>query len=464
MRHTPNNDTTGSNNMSKRRRGAVVASSRVDPSTGLSKIDRIAVDSLDPKELWERYIADRRPVVLHGLPSDLQHLTELWSDGYLAHTAGECTVKVEHRMGHYDSYGQGKKKSMSFKEFLESYRNEELYLTTQKSAHGPDGQPDLIAPPITSLSKDLPLVPTLAGFLVPQSINIWMGSTQLGTSSGLHHDFHDNFYVLLRGRKMFLLHPPLEACSMYTHGKLQKTYPNGRIVYKSQGKHVQSDGSHALDVKQWRAQRCAEQAIAEAEEAVQQGQDGGEARLQRAEEILDDVLENALMREDFEEDMSDQEEETAPPPPSFSKVNTSLPRDRIRKLFPKYPGKEAGITLEVRAGEMLYLPCGWFHEVTSYNDDDGGGGLEKASSHLALNYWFHPPDNLSPNHFHTPYTSEYWPEFWRERKQRLLKSLTWRKGVDEEEFERLPAVQKHFFGMFGYGRRQHLYRFITLHS
>lgn len=42
----------------------------------------------------------------------------------------------------------------------------------------------------------------------------------------------------------------------------------------------------------------------------------------------------------------------------------------------------------LNAGEQLYLPCGWFHEVRSYGDAEQGG-------HLALNYWFHPPDNLS---------------------------------------------------------------------
>ena len=42
---------------------------------------------------------------------------------------------------------------------------------------------------------------------------------------------------------------------------------------------------------------------------------------------------------------------------------------------------------ELQAGQMLYLPCGWFHEVRSYGNSKDGG-------HLALNYWFHPPDNL----------------------------------------------------------------------
>ena len=60
---------------------------------------------------------------------------------------------------------------------------------------------------------------------------LWVWS---GASSGLHHDFHDNLYILLRGRKRFRLYPPSEAPHMYTHGQLKKLYPNGRIVYAGQ--------------------------------------------------------------------------------------------------------------------------------------------------------------------------------------------------------------------------------------
>ena len=55
-----------------------------------------------------------------------------------------------------------------------------------------------------------------------------------GASSGLHHDFHDNLYVLLRGRKCFRLYPPDQAKRMYTHGRIAKVHANGRIVYADQ--------------------------------------------------------------------------------------------------------------------------------------------------------------------------------------------------------------------------------------
>lgn len=61
----------------------------------------------------------------------------------------------------------------------------------------------------------------------------WCG-LRAGASSGLHHDFHDNLYVLLHGRKRFRLYSPDHAKRMYTHGRIAKVHANGRIVYADQ--------------------------------------------------------------------------------------------------------------------------------------------------------------------------------------------------------------------------------------
>lgn len=66
------------------------------------------------------------------------------------------------------------------------------------------GRPRLMSGPLDKLKADFPLRPKLAGSLVPQNVNLWMGYSEgEGSSSGLHHDFHDNLYLLLRGRKRF---------------------------------------------------------------------------------------------------------------------------------------------------------------------------------------------------------------------------------------------------------------------
>jgi hypothetical protein len=46
---------------------------------------------------------------------------------------------------------------------------------------------------------------------------MWCVRSRHGASSGLHHDYHDNLYVLLKGRKRFQLFAPGEAPRMYVH-------------------------------------------------------------------------------------------------------------------------------------------------------------------------------------------------------------------------------------------------------
>lgn len=55
-----------------------------------------------------------------------------------------------------------------------------------------------------------------------------------------HHDFHDNLYCLLKGRKRFVLFPPSEVQRMYPYGKLDVLHDNGLISYSDAP--VRSDG------------------------------------------------------------------------------------------------------------------------------------------------------------------------------------------------------------------------------
>ena len=65
---------------------------------------------------------------------------------------------------------------------------------------------------------------------------------------------------------------------------------------------------------------------------------------------------------------------------------------------------------------MLYLPAGWFHEVTSSSAADEGNTGEVAEEdkvgHLAFNYWFHPPDRLEAD---KPYSSDFWQKDYDRR-------------------------------------------------
>jgi len=81
------------------------------------------------------------------------------------------------------------------------------------------------------------------------------------------------------------------------------------------------------------------------------------------------------------------------------------------KKFPNFKDAELHrMEVTVHAGQMLYLPAGWFHEVFSSNDGN-------ASGHCAFNLWFHPPDNLGD--FQKPYVSDFWRQDMESRKREV---------------------------------------------
>lgn len=90
-----------------------------------------------------------------------------------------------------------------------------------------------------------------------------------------------------------------------------------------------------------------------------------------------------------------------------SRIDTSLPNTILSEKFPKFVearSRGAEFTVTLQAGEMLYLPAGWFHEVKSTGSPPQG--------HMAMNYWFHPPDN---DKFDAPYCSNFWEMDWDQR-------------------------------------------------
>lgn len=183
-------------------------------------------------------------------------------------------MQVEQRTDSTDRFGHGMKYESSFAEFLSRLKGGDasIYMSAQDAPLGPDGHPEALAPPVLSLANDFfPLRPALLGRLVPHQFNLWMGCAPDGASSGLHHDFHDNLYVLLRGRKRFKLFPPSDIDAMYVHGTPRKVYPNGYVVYAGRPE-VLPDGSDAKDVAAWLRKRNAEKELAAAEEALRKGE------------------------------------------------------------------------------------------------------------------------------------------------------------------------------------------------
>lgn len=248
-----------------------------------------------------------------------------------------------------------------------------------------------------------------------------------------------DLYILLNGRKRFELFSPADALKLYTHGEISRVHKNGRINYT--GIETDADGSHDDAVNEQRAAlrtKLAEIAVREAEAAVEQNLPGSKERLRKAEEELDDALCDILETgndefDDFDElSENDEEEETEslsgteerqtkrlkvssndPPdnPLNFSKVD--LRKEYIDEseysLF-KYARK---LTCELLPGQMLFLPAGWFHCVTSFSDEESvASNILDFGGHVAINYWMHPPSNED---YSSPYSNDYWLNDWKLR-------------------------------------------------
>jgi len=296
---------------------------------------------------------------------------------------------------------------MEFSDLIDRVQNREqkFYLTSPEQPIGPYGFPDVMVSPTLDLSSDFPIRPRIAGNLIPSQINLWFGCSSHGSSTGLHHDFHDNLYILARGKKVFRLYPPEMLNCMYTYGQPSHVYPNGRIVYSFQH-GILPDGSHQADVARWK-KGWPDQDVES-----------------------DDYIEECGYNKNTNGWRGSE-------PPSFSRVDLRKDFKDILSDYPKFP--KSHTTCTVHAGQTLYLPAGWFHEVTSMGTGKNGG-------HMALNYWFHPPDNLAggTDGFLRPYTCKFWEEMWESGMIGGIKYAGKKEKRKKTSLRRLSRLRRRF--------------------
>ena len=117
---------------------------------------------------------------------------------YLSKKAGHITVQVEPIHPEFKHFGTDVERvETKFSEFLDGLKQEDgewRYLTTQYSADPEGGLGDdeetegeitTYPPPTNALRDDFPSVPKIAGNLVLQQANLWIGRSKNGASSGL---------------------------------------------------------------------------------------------------------------------------------------------------------------------------------------------------------------------------------------------------------------------------------------
>lgn len=141
---------------------------------------------------------------------------------------------------------------------------------------------------------------------------------------------------------------------------------------------------------------------------------------------------NSLEDEDEESDeeveepnlasLEDEEERKSAEPPSFSRIPTAIvhqhlnlpttaiaPSTLSKEDFPSLQKTSAPFVVTLEAGEMLYLPASWWHEVTSSSGVDDSEPI-----HMAFNYWFYPPNQL--HDFDEPYEDTLVWEYFRSKQ------------------------------------------------
>jgi hypothetical protein len=372
------------------------------------------IDSIPTcQQLFSKCVSSRKPGIIRNFGNSLKCFENWKKNEYLKSKAGDSIVHVEKRESQNHAFGKGKSSltTMKFKEFLDIIKlNDgngwEYYLTSQD----PEGeeleneQDEMIrrlsASPMDKLLEDLAkdeiLPPPCLENLVLSSVNMWMGKSSKWTTSGLHHDFHDNFYFLIKGKKKFNLFSFKESDKMQTRGKIARVHENGRIEYLNEsGKisfPVRSDGAP----QGFADQEDIEIELAEAETARERGDANAEKLIQELDEKLENIMDSLLDESEYDENGQEVD------PPSFCKISSST-------AALMYGAKRT--IVELNAGDALYLPAGWFHEVESISMEKASVSErdeENENGHLAVNFWFHPPDNLVAKEFKNPYKSGYW--------------------------------------------------------
>eukprot|EP00924_Labyrinthula_sp_SR-Ha-C_P014857 maker-scaffold_9-snap-gene-0.3-mRNA-1 protein AED:0.13 eAED:0.13 QI:0/0/0/0.5/1/1/2/0/413 len=297
----------------------------------------------------------------------------------------EDKIECEEKTSEYRYFGQGNTVLLSFQNFLNSLSSENSKYYMSSSSRQEFSLMNTFLLKLYKINT-FPLTPDFMKSLIPAWINIWWGKSDSESSSGLHHDFHDNIYLLIRGRKKFKIFPPSCFENMYLSKKVDKIFSNGLITYE--GDELNPDGSDKLLRKKHMFQKKLQEELNDDEE----------------DKILDELLElEAALEVEFTPPLKKQKFVSLPK--NFSKIRTTREVDLTK--FPKFD-ESKGTEVILEAGDLLYLPCGWFHEVFSVSEKDSEG-------HLAFNYWFHPPDVLESVEGSNLYSTSYWKDIFTEQ-------------------------------------------------
>lgn len=206
---------------------------------------------VSPADFYYSYFTARQPVIIRTRSlAQLGWRTELWSNEYLVYRAGAHEVRVLKRSTR-DNFLPEKSSyvPMLFKDFIAHVMakpggDNSIYLNLQNDA--------ILESPALQLIGDFG-IPDYFKDLLLRTIILWMGNSREPITTPLHHDFNDNLYVVVEGRKHFTLFPPEQIANLYPRGKLLGTEANGIHQYESKNNmpHIAQVDIQNPDLKQF---------------------------------------------------------------------------------------------------------------------------------------------------------------------------------------------------------------------
>lgn len=407
---------------------------------------------LSLKLIFGKYISKRKPFIIKRILKNTNfgfyNITNWQNLSYLESKAGHEIINVEKRFDIVNAFGcsryeNGKQEKMKFASFLHTIRYDSIrsplyYLTTQSSLD----EDAILSAPIPSLTnREILLSPPLFDRLKLINCNLWMGVSIEGSTSGLHHDHHDNFYCLINGKKKIKLYSPLNALNMLTRGTIKMINRSGSIIYNEKN-CLDMDSDQEIIFKSLRQDFFALTIKKKDYEYESCRANGGilinyvntekfleeiGATVEKSLDLLSDskisIINKYQRRTDFVKNRNKNTFQVTKndrccinlAPNFINKEFTKSCKKKMKNFcnfrFGEYPNCNS-IEMTMDAGDILFLPVGWFHEViscarvvgtprTNTSDSKLDAHLEYVTNqnkifdfyHVAFNYWFSPPTN-----------------------------------------------------------------------
>jgi hypothetical protein len=373
-----------------------------------NRVPRISVPS--SLQFSREFVSTNRPTVVVRAVTHWNALRN-WSDAtYLAEKAGSSLVTVALSNGRADSPTTLPNGNPCFAlPYQRRMPLSRFFQILKQSAEDPDCS---IVPYLqfqnSSLTKELPqLLPDVDAHLpwateafggaLPEAVNLWIGDGRSITS--WHRDHYENIYVVVTGKKTFRLLPPTDSYRMALRRwpmaafrpKLGNPSPQQEEqqppCWRSNSSCPCRDGVDQEDGKNFELPRALEPVLCEPPASVLWSS------------ITPRSLHSASHRDavQYVEEKGEKEGETV----ECGRCSSSREERRHPALAAQQDGGNGGedgmldaddlpapLEVTVSAGEVLYLPCEWWHEVhhgggTGSDASDDSGDLS-----VAVNYWY----------------------------------------------------------------------------